>query len=261
MGVELIGLGALTASVTNGGQWITQQPEVRASITHGDAYTVAVAEQGIEQIIELCRPQSREARIAIVGAYGLIGQALSMIFAKKGCQLVLVGRSRNKLERLKEKLGTENNILTSIELEAIYDADIVVTVTSHSENLIKPEHLRRSAVVYDIAQPRNISPAFVRECADIIKVDGACVHIGGIKLGFDMGPPPNTTFACLAETIMQALEEDGCHHVGEIDFAHVERTREWALKHNFSHAPFTCFSQPIPTERFEEIFRLRQEEN
>lgn len=259
--VELIGLGALTASVTNAGRWIIRQPKVRVSITHGDTYATAVAEEGIEKIVTLCGFIPSQVKIAIVGAYGLIGSALTKLLSQKGYQLILAGRNKVKLENLRQELkdlGTENNIYTLIDLEEISDADIVVTATSHPGTLIRPEHLKHGAVVYDIAQPMNVFPDLIKERPDVTKIDGAYVDINGIKLGFDMGPPPKTTFACLAETIMMALEGNNNHCVGEIDLLRVEETRRWAEKYRFSHAPFSCFSKPVPQERFCKISELKQ---
>ena len=245
LGVELIGLGSFIPSVTDGGRWIIRQPEVQVEITHGDSYTVAVAEEGIEKITGLCGFKREETKIAIVGAYGIIGKALTKVLAQKGYQLILIGRSRSKLKKLKEESGDKNNILISIELEDIYDADIVITATSHPGSLIRPEHLKQGVVVYDIAQPINTSPSLVKERSDILRIDGSYVNINGIELGFDMGVPRKTTFACLGETIMSAMEAEHNHHVGEIDPLHVEKTKQWAEKYGFSHAPFTCFGQPI----------------
>jgi predicted amino acid dehydrogenase len=91
----------------------------------------------------------------------------------------------------------------------------------------------------------NVSPELIKERPDIVKIDGAYVDINGIDLGFDMGPPKRTTFACLVETMMIALEGDKNHHVGEIDERYLEKTKEWAKKYGFAHAPFTSFGKPI----------------
>lgn len=53
-----------------------------------------------------------------------------------------------------------------------------------------------------------------------------------------MGSPKGTTFACLVETIMMALEGDNSHHVGEIDNVYLEKTKEWAKIYKFYHAPY-----------------------
>lgn len=257
LGVELIGLGALIASVTRGGKWLTQHPEVRIGITHGDAYAVAVAEDGIEQVIVLCKFDRRNIRIAIVGAYGIIGEALAKILIQKGYYLILVGRSMVRLETLRQELANENNITTSVEMESIYDADIVITVTSHPDNLINPDHLKQGTILYDIAQPVNVSPEAIRNRPDIIRIDGAYVYTNGVDIKFNMGLPSGSTFACLAETVMEALEGDDKPDVGKIDPLYIEKTKQWAEKYGFVHAPFTCFNKPISMERFREISELK----
>lgn len=246
--VEVVGLGALTPSFTNKGQWITRHAEVRVNVTHGDSYTVAVALEGIERIIDLRHFQRRETQIAIVGAYGLIGKTLSMFLSKEGYRLILIGRSRAKLERVRQEIkdsGSNSDTFISTDLMSAYDADIVVTATSHPGSLIRSEHLKRNAVVYGLSQPANISQDLLRVRPDMIKIDGGYARIDNINLGFEMGPPSGVTFACLTETIMQTLKGESNHHVGEIELSYVERTKKWAKEYGFSHAPFSCFDIPL----------------
>lgn len=257
LGVKRIGLGALTASVTKGGKWIAQNPEVQVSITHGNTYTVAVAEEGIEKMIDFSNTDREKVKIAIVGATGIIGGALTEIFDQKGYHLILVGKSRVRLDSLKRRLINERDAIISIELEDIYDADIVITATSHPDALIQPDYLKEGAMLYDIAQPSNVSPNVVRDRPDILRIDGGYVSVNGIKVGFDMGPPSGVTFACLAETMMEVFESVD-NHVGKIDLTHVQKTRFWAEKYGFSHAPFSCFNKLIPFERFQEISELNK---
>ena len=258
LGVELVGLGALTASVTTRGKWMARHSEVQVNITHGDTYAVAVAEEAVEKIIDLCEFDRGEIEIAIVGATGTIGEALTETFNRKGYHLILLGKSKIKLETLKEEIGRENNVVTSIELEDIYDADIVITVTSHPDALIKPDYLKEGTILYDVAQPINVSPEVIRERPDVLRIDGGYVRINEVKVGFDMGPPPGVTFACLVETIMEALENENGNHVGKIKLDYVQQTRHWAEKYGFFHAPFTCFNKRIPSDRFQEISELNK---
>jgi len=249
LGIEVIGLGALTASLTDGGKWLVEQPQVKLTVTHGDTYGVAVAEEGIEKILNIYNFEKEKNIIAIVGAFGLIGRAIVKFLAKKGYSLILIEKTEEKVSLIKEKLreiNLENKIfLASTNLKDIFPADLVITATSHPSALLQSEHLKSRTIIYDIAQPMNVSQELIKERPDIIKIDGAYVDINGIDLGFNMGPPRGATFACLVETMMMALEGDKNHRVGEIDEGYLEKTKEWAKKYGFPHAPFTCFGKPI----------------
>lgn len=254
LGVDIIGLGALTTSITEGGKWLVQQPEIKLTITHGDSYGVAVVEEGIEKILNLTNFNPKEVKIAIVGAYGLIGKEITKILAKKEYPLILIERNEEKVKLIYNKLkefNLENNVfIASTNLKDIYNADLVITATSHPGVLLKSEYLKGGAIIYDIAQPMNVSPELVEERPDIIKIDGAYVDIDGIDLKFNMGPPRGATFACLTETMMMTLEGDKNHHIGEIDENYLEKVKDWAKKYGFHHASFTCFGKAIFIEKF-----------
>lgn len=249
LGVEIIGLGSLITSVTDGGKWLINNPQVKVIVTHGDTYAVAVAIEGIEKILNLRNFAPKEVKIAIVGAYGLIGREITKILARKGYFLILIEKNEEKVGLIRNELRNSNLansiLIASDSLKDIQEADLIITTTSHPQALLKSEYLKKGAIIYDIAQPMNVSPELIKERPDIIKIDGAYTDINGIDLKFDMGPPKGTTFACLAETIMMALEEENNHHVGEIDNTYLEKTKEWGRKYGFVHAPFTCFGKPI----------------
>ncbi|MCM8819981.1 MAG: hypothetical protein NC925_04205 [Candidatus Omnitrophica bacterium] len=249
LGVKIVGLGALTTSFTEGGKWIVSQPQIKIGITHGDTYGVAVAEEGIEKILNIRNFTPKNTKIAIVGAAGLIGREIVKFLSKKGFSLILIEKTEEKINFIKKKLkeiNLENKILlASTNLKDIFSTDLVITTTSHPSSLLKTEYLKKGVIIYDLAQPMNVSPELIKKRPDIIKIDGAYVNIEGIDLKFNMGPPKGTTFACLVETIMMALEGDKSHHVGEIDEKYLEKTKEWAKKYGFCHAPFTSFGKPI----------------
>ncbi|MCX6671211.1 MAG: hypothetical protein NTX92_04775, partial [Euryarchaeota archaeon] len=52
-GVDIIQLGALTTSVTDGGVWVVQQKEYKGYVNHGDSYTAAVTCQTTLKALEL----------------------------------------------------------------------------------------------------------------------------------------------------------------------------------------------------------------
>ncbi len=249
LGAELVGLGAYTAPLTDAGRWLVRQDSVKINITHGDSFSTAIAAEGVRKISQQLGLGLRTQKVAIIGAYGLIGSALSKILAQECGAMLLVGRNQIKLERLKNELACCGNVSLSTEIASIKDSDIVVTSTSHPGSLLRPEHLKKNAVVYDIAQPINVTEEVCRQRPDIIRIDGCYAKIPSINLGVEMGPPNGATFSCLAETIMQALDNDHSNYVGEIDLANVEKTIKREKKYGFYHAEFTNFSKPIDLAR------------
>lgn len=245
-GVEGIGLGAYTAPLTTGGRWLANHPAVNVWVTHGDSYSVALSIEGLKKVAEFRGLNIKTSKIAIIGAYGLIGEAISQMLAPKCDNLILIGRKKEKFNRLLKKIGNNSNSFRiSDNLADAHKADLIIAATTGKTAILKSEHLKHGAIVYDISQPINLHPNVCAERPDIVRVDGAYAQINGINIGFEMGPPPGTTFGCLTETIMQTLAGDKQHHVGTIEIKHVNRTMKWAKKFGFSHAPLTNFSQPL----------------
>jgi len=250
LGVNVIGLGSLTTSVTDGGEWVTKQPQVKLAVTHGDTFTVAIAQEGISRIIDKYGISPKKHKAAVVGAYGLIGRELCVFLAKRCFPLVLVESIPEKIELIKKRMIAEGMvgkiIEASTDIKTICECDLVVTATSHPAYLLQSDNIKGAAVIYDIAQPMNVSPALANKRPDVVKIDGDYVDIGEIDLNFPMGPPRGSTFACLTETAMLALEGDTRHHVGGIDKDFLKEVKIMGDKYGFHHAPFTSFGNKLP---------------
>lgn len=248
LGCQIVGLGTLTSSVTDAGRWLVRQPEVKVAVTHGDTYAAAAALQGVQKLANQLNLDLKEARIAIVGATGIIGRALAFQLAPVVWDgLILIGRNQKKLKDLQFRVGGNPRISTDINV--IREAEIVVTVTNWPAALLRGEHLKMGAVVYDVSQPRNIAPLLARERPDILIVDGAYVRVPTSIKFWWMSLPPHVTFACMAETIIQALESDFTNHVGEIDHDFLKEILRKAERHGFGLAPFTSFGETITAPR------------
>ena len=149
------------------------------------------------------------------------------------------------MKSLVEEPGHRLKITATLDIEDISEADIVVTATSWSKTIIQGYHLKEGAVVYEISQPRNVSKSILLERPDVTVIDGARVKVpDGIKFWW-MNLFPHVTFACMSETMMQALEKDFNSHIGEIDPKFVKETERRAKMYGFSHAPFTSFNKPL----------------
>ncbi len=244
----VIGLGALTVSATNGGRWLVEQPGITARITHGDAFATVIALEGIEKAMLLAG--LKKPRIAVVGAYGVIGSAVCRSLAENH-DLLMVGRSLTKLEKLRTELKVPLQLSTDIH--SILAADMVVSATSSPGPFIQAETLKRNAIIYDIAQPQSIDRRLLSERPDLICIDGSLAKTPGVRLKFDMRTGKDATFACLAETVLKTLEGIDGHHVGEIDLNYIEQIRAIGLKHGFTHADFTEFGSVVQAARFQTI--------
>lgn len=242
--VDIIQLGALTTSVTDGGVWITKQKEYKGYVNHGDSYTAAVTCQAVQKSLELFQKKPSDQILAIVGAYGVIGEAVSKILVPQFQHSILIGRRKEKFKGLIQKLS--GNFETTVELKT-KEVDIIVTATSHPEALLQSEHLARGTIIVDVSQPPNLSYAVCQQRPDIHRIDGGLIDFP-IQIAIP-GMPPGKNFACIAEVIMQAMENERINHVGSIDINYLNKTEKWADKYGFLLNELTNFGQPLNLTR------------
>lgn len=240
--VDLIQLGALTTSVTSGGKWLTQQKEFKGYVNHGDSYTAAVACRTVEKALEHFNKKPPDLTISIVGAYGVIGEAVSKILVPRFKESILIGRRQNKLEELKLSLKGNYKTTTSLETK---DADVIVTATSHPTALLNSFHLKKNAIIVDVSQPPNLTKEICEKRPDVCRIDGGYVDFPEIYNMIIPGVPSGKLFSCIVEVIMQSMENEKNHHVGSIDLKHLKKTEKWAEKYGFVVNELTNFGKTI----------------
>lgn len=238
--VDLIQLGALTTSVTDGGVWVTKQKEYTGYVNHGDSYTAAVTCQTVIKALNFFNRESIDQVLAIVGAYGVIGEAISKILVPQFKHSILIGRREEKLQELKILLKGNFETTTDIKTK---NADIVVTATSHPTALLNSNHLKKNAIVVDVSQPPNLSYDICQKRPDIHRIDGGLVNFP-MKIPTSV-IPAGKNFACIVEVIMQALENERENHVGSIDLIHLRKTEKWAKKYGFTLNELTNFGKAL----------------
>jgi fatty aldehyde-generating acyl-ACP reductase len=238
--VEVIQLGALTTSVTDGGVWMTKQKAYEGFVNHGDSYTAAVTCQSVFKAVQFFQKKPSDLCIAIVGAYGVIGEAVSKLLVPRFQHAILIGRKKEKFKDLEKHLS--GDFETTVELKT-KEADVIVTATSHPDALLQSEHLGRDAIVVDVSQPPNLSIEVCRRRSDVHRIDGGIVDFP-VPIVIP-GMPPGKNFACIAEVIMQAMENEHKNHVGSIDMNYLPTTEKRASKYGFVLNELTNFGQPI----------------
>ena len=244
-GARLLGLGSLTAPATAGGARLRTRTDV--GVTNGNAFTAAATARATAAIAaSLGRPPV----IALVGATGSVGGAVARVLARSGvaAELLLIARAPNPLAALAKDLG--GVATTSLDLADCRRADIVVLMTSAVDAVLQSQHLKQGAVVIDDTQPRNTTPGLLRNRPDVTVVDGGLVRTPGlIRRGRSIGIDAGSSFACLAETALLALEGHRTHGtIGRPTLAQVEHLDALAERYGalgFDLAPPTSFGEPV----------------
>ena len=232
-GSPVIGLGALTAPATAGGRALLRRAPPSVALTNGNGLTAAVAR---EHVLDASRMLGLDDRavVAVVGATGSVGSALSRLLADDTFPLVLVGRNPERLTVFDDIRARAR--LTD-DLASVREADIVVLLTHEPAARISVDDVKEGALVIDLAQPPNVSDDDVTEFRErgIPLVRGGIVDIPGYACKQDFRlPRQSDTFACLAETYVLAREGIRENSVGRPSPAYARRMLALAHRHGIA---------------------------
>lgn len=251
-GAKIVGLGAMTAVVGDAGLTIDRHLDI--AVTTGNSYTVATALQGTEKAAELMGIELDRAEVVVLGATGSIGSTCARLLAKKINYLTLVARNARRLEDLAGKIISETGLavkVTSNVKKAVQGADIIVAVSSASESLIEPEDLKPGAIVCDVARPRDVSSKVFEKRDDVLIIEGGVVQVpGDVNFNFNFGFPPKMAYACMAETMILALEGryESFSLGREMTVEQIDEISSLAKKHGFKLAGFRSFERALSME-------------
>jgi acetylornithine/succinyldiaminopimelate/putrescine aminotransferase/predicted amino acid dehydrogenase len=152
----------------------------------------------------------------------------------------------------------------STDIDAVLSrADIVISATSATEKVIHAGNLKQGAIVCDISRPANVSEEVDRARPDVLVIDGGVVEVPGLpSFGWDFGFEEGLAYACMAETMLLALEHKYKHYsLGSsgVNLETILQTRYWAAEHGFKLANFRSFNRPLSEESWQKLLQNRQE--
>ena len=128
LGAGIIGLGAFTSVVGDGGVTVAKNLDI--AVTTGNSYTVATAVEGGLDAAKRMGIAIDQAKVAVVGATGSIGRTCALLLAPKCAEIALIGRDLTRLESVAAELsGACVRLYDDVHL-GLRDADLVITVTS-----------------------------------------------------------------------------------------------------------------------------------
>ena len=257
LGAKVVGLGAFTAVVGDAG--ITVRDNVDIAVTTGNSYTVATAIEGTLKAAGLMGIHMQKANVLILGATGSIGRVLSLILSDKGYHLTLAARNIARLEKASDFITQQTGMVPRITddiKQAVRNADVILCVSASVDALIEPEDLKPGALVCDVARPRNVSAEVKKLRKDVLVIEGGVVKVpGNVEFNFDFGFPRGHSYACMAETMILALDEkyENWSLGRELTVAQVSGIAKLAKKHGFELAGFRSFERPVTAEEIEAV--------
>ena len=270
-GAEVVGLGGFSSIIADGGLALRRQPGLR--VTSGNSLTTWAAARAVEIACANHGLALAESVVAIVGATGAIGLALSLFFAERAGELILVGNPRapaaslRKLQKVAEDCGRHIMaaeavshdfatgslpeaairrpatdaaagivITTDIDRE-LPRANVVLTATNAVMPFIASQHLRHGALVCDVSRPFNIPPDLIAARPDLRLVSGGLVRAPKSSVLGHVEEPGQreVLMACAAETIVLALSgHQSRHFCGPLEIATIKDVGRLADSFGFS---------------------------
>jgi predicted amino acid dehydrogenase len=229
LGAQVMGLGAFTKVVGDAG--VTVAKRAPLPVTTGNSYSASAAlwaaHEAVDRLGLLQRDDHGRIRgqAMVVGATGAIGSVCARLLALASDELWLVSPESAKLLALKHEIERENPRarirVAATPDDHLPDMDLVVTATSGAgKRVLDIMAVKPGCVITDVARPLDLSASDVARRPDVLVIESGEIELPGHVAMKDIGLPPGVVYACLAETIVLALE-------GRYETFTVGRSIEW----------------------------------
>jgi predicted amino acid dehydrogenase len=267
LGAQIMGLGAFTKVVGDAG--VTVAKRAPLPITTGNSYSASgalwAAHDAVLKLGLVPRPHGREKvklKAMVVGATGAIGSVCARLLVKVADEVYMVSPETAKLLALKESILQETPdakvFLSARADKDIAEMDMIVTATSGAgKKVLDIMKVKPGCVITDVARPLDLPPEEVAKRPDVLVIESGEIELPGDVQMKNIGLPKNVAYACLAETIVLALE-------GRFENFTVGRAIEWekvreiykmGLKHGMKLAAISGVNGPFSDA---DIARVRE---
>jgi predicted amino acid dehydrogenase len=267
LGAQIMGLGAFTKVVGDAG--VTVAKRAPLPITTGNSYSASgalwAAHDAVLKLGLVPRPNGKarvKFKAMVVGATGAIGSVCARLLVKAAEEVYMVSPETAKLLALKESILKETPdarmFLSARADKDIADMDMIVTATSGAgKKVLDIMKVKPGCVITDVARPLDLPPEEVAKRPDVLVIESGEIELPGDVQMKNIGLPKGVAYACLAETIVLALE-------GRFENFTVGRAIEWekvreiyrmGLKHGMKLAAISGVNGPFTDD---DIARVRE---
>ncbi len=230
LGAQIMGLGAFTKVVGDAGLTVARRAPL--PITTGNSYSASGALWAAhDAVLRLglvpapTRGEKVQFKAMVVGATGAIGSVCARMLAMVAEEVYLVSPETAKLLSLKGSILKETPeaklFLSSRADTHIAGMDMIVTATSGAgKKILDIMKVKPGCVITDVARPLDLPPEEVAKRPDVLVIESGEILLPGKVTMKNIGLPKNVAYACLAETIVLALD-------GRFENFTVGRSIEW----------------------------------
>ncbi len=264
LGAQIMGLGAFTKVVGDAGVTVAKQAPL--PVTTGNSYSASgalwAAHEALRRlgIAEVDGDGAIRGKAMVVGASGAIGSACARLLALASDELWLVSPETAKLLQLKQDIEHDHpraiiHVATDPSA-ALAEVDLIVTATSAAgQKVLDIMRVKPGCVITDVARPLDMSAEDIAKRPDVLVIESGEVELPGDVRMKSIGLPDHVAYACLAETIVLALE-------GRYENFTVGRSLTWpkvkeiyrlGLKHGMKLATISGVNGPYTEEDFERV--------
>jgi len=267
MGAQILGLGAFTKVVGDAG--ITVARRATIPVTTGNSYSASgalwAAADAMRRmnLVKVDKDGKVQAKTMVIGASGSIGSVSARLLAMAFDEVYLAGRTLSKLEALKKSILKETpnaKVVATVDYEQyLGDMDMIVTSTSGAgKKILDITKVKPGCVITDVARPLDLPPEEVAKRPDVLVIESGEIELPSDVNMKDIGLPRNVIYACLAETIVLALE-------GRFEVFTIGRDTEWqkvkeiyklGLKHGMKLAAISGVNGVFSDEDIAEVVKL-----
>ena len=270
LGAQIMGLGAFTKVVGDAG--ITVAKRAPLPITTGNSYSASgalwAAHDAAKKVgrVSIGKSGKMAGKAMVVGATGAIGSVCARLLAKAVDEIYMVAPEAAKLLALKESIELETpgaivhvSATTDRDLSGM---DMVVTATSGAgKRILDIMQVKPGCVITDVARPLDIPAEDVAKRPDVLVIESGEVQLPGDVRMKDIGLPRGIAYACLAETIVLALEArfENFTLGRNIEWEKVREIYKLGLKHGMELAAISGVNGVFTEEDFERVRTLAEE--
>jgi predicted amino acid dehydrogenase len=202
----------------------------------------------------------------VVGATGAIGSVCARLLALASDDLWLISPETAKLLALKHDIE-QSHPRAAVHVAAtpnghLAEMDLIVTATSGAgKRVLDIRSVKPGCVITDVARPLDLSPEDVALRPDVLVIESGEIELPGDVRMKNIGLPQGVAYACLAETVVLALE-------GRYETFTVGRNIEWekvkeiyrlGLKHGMKLAAISGVNGVFSDEDFARVRELALE--